>query len=367
MGEIKEDQKVKYSFLGKSGLRVSNVCFGARTFGELLEKRSQCDESQAHKLLDRYLEWGGNLIDTADVYGLGNSETIVGSWLQKQSREDVVISTKVCFPMGRNENSVGLSRRHITQSIDDSLRRLQTDYVDLYQTHIFDNAVPVEETYRTMDDLVRCGKIRYVGVSNVTGWQLQRIVDFQKEMRLDSVVSIQQQYSLASRESELETFQVCKNEGIGVLPWSALKGGLLTGKVKRGQRPSEGRLAWVAEDESRSMQSHPVWHQIPDKMFDVVDLAEKIGKHHGRSTAQVAIRWLLQKDVTSSVIIGARTLEQLDQNMAVNGWSLSADEMKQLDDMSACEPPYPYHTINWANQTRVNPYAYDYYVKSVAF
>ncbi|GFR89161.1 4-deoxy-L-erythro-5-hexoseulose uronic acid reductase [Elysia marginata] len=173
---------------------------------------------------------------------------------------------------------------------------------------------------------------------------------------------IKQQYSLASRESEFEAFQVCKNEGIGVLPWSPLKGGLLTGKVKRGEKPTEGRVGWVASDESRKMQSHPVWHETPDRVFDVIDLAEKIGKKYDRSIAQVAIRWVLQRDVTTSVIIGARTLEQLDQNMAVNDWSLTADEMKQLDDASALDVNYPYLTINLFNADRVNGCTNDYYV-----
>ncbi|GFR89164.1 4-deoxy-L-erythro-5-hexoseulose uronic acid reductase [Elysia marginata] len=326
----------------------------------------QSDESLAHNIMDRFVQWGGNFIDTADAYGAGISETIIGNWLDKQTRENLVVATKCRFPMGRNVNSVGLSRRHITQSIDDSLRRLRTDYVDLYQTHIFDNATPIEETYRTLDDLVRCGKVRYVGVSNVSGWQLQKIVETQKHLGLNPLVSLQQQYSLAARDSELEVFQVCKNEGIGVLPWSPLKGGLLTGKVKRGEKPTEGRVGWVAKDESRKLPSHPLWHETPEKIFDTIDLAKKIGEKYDRSIAQVAIRWLLQRDVTTSVIIGARTLEQLDQNMAVNDWSLTAEEMKQLDDLSTPNTPYPYDMINLVNPDRVNTYANDYYVKSIA-
>ncbi|KAK3750659.1 hypothetical protein RRG08_005511 [Elysia crispata] len=233
------------------------------------------------------------------------------------------------------------------------------------RTHLFDNATPVEETYRTLDDLVRCGKVRYVGVSNVTGWQLQKIVDTQRQLGLNPIVSLQQQYSLASRDSELEPFQVCKNEGIGVLPWSPLKGGLLTGKVKRGEKPLQGRLGWVAQDARRAYQSHPLWHALPEQMFDIVDTAEAIGKIYGRTIAQVSIRWLLQRDVTTSVIIGATSLAQLDQNMAVNGWSLSADEMAQLDKISTTELPYPYEMIFRANEDRMNHYISGGFVKSL--
>lgn len=366
MGEIPEASKVRYNFLGKSGLKVSNICLGTMTFGKReVGPPSQLDESESHQILDRFAAYGGNFLDTADIYTHGKSETIIGTWLERQTREDFVVATKCRANMGYNVNSVGLSRRHITRSIDESLKRLRTDYVDLYQTHVFDDATPLEETYRTLDDLVRCGKVRYVGVSNVTGWQLQKIVETQRQLGLNPIISLQQQYSLACRESELEVFQVCKNEGVGVLPWSPLKGGLLTGKVKRDLRPTEGRLGWVAQDESRKTQAGPGWSSLPAKIFDVINKAEAIGNKHGRSIAQVALRWLLQKDVNSSVIIGATSLAQLDQNMGANSWTLSADEMKQLDDMSAPELPYPYEMVSRLNADRVNTSTFDYCVKSV--
>ncbi|RUS81893.1 hypothetical protein EGW08_010363 [Elysia chlorotica] len=366
MAAITEDSKVKYSFLGKTGIQVSNICLGALTFGEMNGWPGQCDESLAHTILDRYMEWGGNFIDTSNTYGRGGSELMVGSWLERQHRHDVVLATKCGINMGRTINSRGLSRRHITESLEGSLERLRTHYVDIYQTHIFDNATLVEETYRTLDDLVRCGKVRYVGVSNVTGWQLQKIVETQKHLGLNPIVSVQQQYNLACRTSELEAFQVCKNEGISVLPWSPLKGGLLAGRVRRGQKPTEGRLGWVAHSQTRKGEAHPHWEDTSDQIFDLIELAIEIGKKHGRTIAQVAIRWLLQKDVTSSVIIGARTLQQLDQNMAVNDWALSADEMKQLDDASATAGTYPYVFIDSLNAGRTNANTGDYYVKSVA-
>ncbi|GFO43570.1 4-deoxy-l-erythro-5-hexoseulose uronic acid reductase [Plakobranchus ocellatus] len=291
-----------------------------------------------------------------------------GLWCApRQPRENFVIATKCgCYtgPEG-NKNSVGLSRRHITSGIENSLKRLRTDYVDIYQIHVFDNATPLEETLRTLDDLVRCGKIRYPGVSNVTGWQLEKIVQTQARLGLNPIISLQQQYNLVCRESELEPFQVCKNEGIGVLPWSPLKGGVLTGKVRRDMRPTEGRIGWVAQDEKRQSPSAPAYNSLPSKVFDIIDTAEAIGKKHGRSIAQVALRWLLQKDVTTSIIIGASSLAQLDQNMSVNEWSLSAEEMNQLDEISAPGVPYPYEMVFSLNKDRVNTTVHDYFVKSL--
>ncbi|RUS87507.1 hypothetical protein EGW08_004761, partial [Elysia chlorotica] len=280
MATIPEESKVKYNFLGRSGLKVSNICLGTMVFGEsVFGVPGYCDEALSHKILDRFAAYGGNFLDTADVYGPKNSESIIGTWLQKQPRENFVVATKCRFNMmDPDVNCVGLSRRHITQSIEGSLGRLHTDYVDLYQTHCWDTATPIEETLRALDDLVRCGKVRYVGVSNVSGWQLQKIVQTQEKLGLNAIVSLQQQYSLASRDSELEAFQVCKNEGIGVLPWSPLKGGVLTGKLKRGQKPTEGRLEWTAGDERRTSQASPHWKSLPERVFDTIDKAEAIGK-----------------------------------------------------------------------------------------
>ncbi|GFO26591.1 4-deoxy-l-erythro-5-hexoseulose uronic acid reductase [Plakobranchus ocellatus] len=368
MAEISENSKVKYNFVGKSGLQVSNICLGTMTFGESqIGRPGQSDENLSHEILDRFVAHGGNFLDTADMYGYGVSEKIVGSWLERQPRDNFVVATKCRFNMNSegNKNAVGLSRRHITSSIENSLKRLRTDYVDIYQTHAFDDATPLEETLRTLDDLVRCGKIRYPGVSNVTGWQLEKIVQTQTRLGLNPSVSLQQQYNLACRQSELEPFQVCKNEGIGVLPWSPLKGGLLTGKVRRDMKPTEGRLGWVAQDEKRQTPAGPAYSNLPSKVFDIIDTAEAIGKKHGRSIAQVALRWLLQKDVTTSIIIGATSLAQLDQNMTVNEWSLSAEEMNQLDEVSAPDVPYPYDMVFKLNRDRVNTRANDYFVKSL--
>ncbi|VDI65996.1 Hypothetical predicted protein [Mytilus galloprovincialis] len=227
MGTTKESC-VEYTHVGKSGLKVSNVCLGTMTFGKNHDhpnaRLQKINEEKSHKLLDRYVELGGNFLDTANVYCLGQSEQIIGTWLKKQKRDNIVVASKVWFQMGMEPNSVGLSRRHIIKSCEDSLERLQTDYIDLYQTHLWDDATPIEETMRTLDDLVRCGKVRYIGACNLVGWQMQKVVDLTKYMGLTPLISLQQQYNLLTRHSEFEEFQVCKNEGLGVLPWSPLKG-----------------------------------------------------------------------------------------------------------------------------------------------
>jgi aryl-alcohol dehydrogenase-like predicted oxidoreductase len=366
---IPEGGKTPYVFLGRSGLKVSNLCLGTMTFGENQYGRpGNTAEDESHRIINRYTEWGGNFLDTANVYGRGISESIIGKWLERQPRDNFVIATKVrgqMDPTG-NVNNSGLSRRHITDSIDRSLQRLHTDFVDLYQTHMYDDAVDIEDTLRTLDDLVRVGKIRYIGVSNVTGWQLQKLVGTIQRLGLNPIISFQQQYSLLVRESELEPFQVCKSAGIGVLPWSPLKGGALTGKVRRGVTPTEGRVGWMAEREAKGQGSVLTGGQYDDKTFNIIEAAEAIGKKHGRTTSQVSLRWLLQKDVVSSVIFGATSLAQLDDNMGANGWSLTEEEMKQLDDLSTPNTPYPYEFVARSNGQRVNKAANDYYVKSVA-
>ncbi|XP_021360064.1 uncharacterized protein LOC110454718 isoform X1 [Mizuhopecten yessoensis] len=357
--------QVVYRFLGKSGLKVSNICLGTMTFGKSTAMEhgpTQRDKAESHAIMDRFVNLGGNFIDTANVYSKGLSEEIVGTWLKKQKRENFVIATKVRAMMGSGPNDTGLSRRHILQMCEDSLRRLQTDYIDLYQTHGWDSAVPIEETLRALDDLVRGGKVRYVGVCNVTGWQMQKIVDKAEAMGINSIIGLQQQYSLLCRHPELEEFQVCRNEGVGVLPWSPLKGGLLTGKFKRGAKPeSDGsRIGFTAAKESsRSVQSSPGWSKYEDNDFywNLVDVMSKMAINHGKSVPQVALRWLLQKNVVSSVIIGVTSIKQLEDNMgAGTGWTLTTEEMDELDKTSSVELPYPYELVFRHNKDRKNPF-----------
>ncbi|XP_025111968.1 uncharacterized protein LOC112574866 isoform X1 [Pomacea canaliculata] len=360
---IPDASKCPLMFLGKTGLKVSNICLGAMTFGKSYGGflHGNIDEEESHQLMDRFAAWGGNFIDTADVYGPKVSETIVGNWLQKQERERFVIATKVRFHVDRsNPNKVGLSRRHITRAVEESLGRLQTDFIDLYQTHLWDNAVPLEETLRTLNDLVRCGKVRYLGACNLSGWQLQKWIQVQEKLGLEPVVALQQHYSLKERASEWEAFQVCKGNGLGVLPWSPLNGGVLAGKVSRDKAPETGRLS-DAVQKNFDINAAPNWNKFKDKeqVWNILDVSKRIAEKHGKTQAKVAIRWLLQKDIVASVIIGARTLQQLDDNMgAANGWTLTPEEfqMAELDKVSQPDKPYPYSMADMFMGDRVNPF-----------
>ncbi|XP_013421152.1 uncharacterized protein LOC106181341 [Lingula anatina] len=350
-----------YNFLGSSGLKVSNICMGTMTFGEHKGGRpGNLDEAAAHAMMDRFAELGGNFLDTADIYQRGESEEIVGTWLQKQDREKFVVATKVFAHVYLdNLNGVGLGRKHIMHAVEQSLKRLQTDYIDLYQTHMWDSATSVEQTLRTLNDLVRAGKVRHVGVSNVTGWQLQKIVDHTRFMGLESVISLQQQYNLMTRETEYELFDVCMNEGIGFLPWSPLKGGLLSGKFKRGMDgPGDvraTRIGWASEQpEQRHRHDQPTWnHFNNDKTWNLLEAMEEIGKGHGKTVAQVAIRWLLQRPTVSSVVIGATKMSQLEDNVgASSGWELTEEQMQELNRLSMPDVPYPYNMIRLLNKPR---------------
>ncbi|PVD27624.1 hypothetical protein C0Q70_12790 [Pomacea canaliculata] len=344
---VPESSKCQSVFLGKTGLKVSNLCLGTMTFGTstfgILQ--GNIDEKTSHQLLDRFAQWGGNFIDTADFYGPKLSETIVGNWLQRQDRERFVIATKVRLPIDpSNPNKVGLSRRHITQA--------------WRTTHLWDNAVPLEETLRTLNDLVRCGKVRYLGASNLSGWQIEKYLRVQEKLGLEPIISLQQHYSLKGRTSEWEAFQVCKENGLGVLPWSPLSGGALAGKITREKPPESGRTA-DASKKGVHGEAALDWNklQTDQQMWNILDVTKRLAAKHGKSQAQVALRWLLQKDIVASVIIGARTLQQLDDNMgAANGWALTADEMAELDKVSQPEKPYPYSMMDSFMGDRTNPF-----------
>ncbi|MFP4323110.1 MAG: aldo/keto reductase, partial [Anaerolineales bacterium] len=219
---------MEYRYMGRTGLKVSELCLGTMTFGREL------DEKDSHAMLDRFAEAGGDFIDTADVYTRGVSEEITGRWLKNQKREDFIIATKVRFAMGDGHNEVGLSRKHILEGVEQSLRRLNTDYIDLYQVHAWDPGTPLEETLRTLDSLVTAGKVRYIGVSNFKGWQLQKAMDISHQMGLEAFACLQPLYNLLDRSLEWELLDVAQNEGLGIIPWSPLRGGWLTGKYRRG-------------------------------------------------------------------------------------------------------------------------------------
>ncbi len=326
---------MEYRFLGRTGLRVSEICLGCQTFGW------GADESGSHALADNYVDAGGNFLDTSNIYNQGLSETYLGSWLQDRGdRAQIVIASKVFFPAGKGPNDTGLSRKHILDQIDRSLKRLHTDYLDLYQMHCWDASTPLEETLRALDDLVRAGKVRYIGASNYTASQLTRAImlsGMHDWVRFDC---LQPEYSLLVRSTEWELLPLCISEGIGVIAWSPLAGGWLSGKYHRGQPPPADSRVGRADR----------WDDLPEqreaeRTWIVVDALREIAKARAKTPSQVALNWLLQKPGVTAPIIGARTVEQLQDNLGSTGWALDAGEIEQLDVASAVPLPSPYNFI----------------------
>ena len=330
-------------FLGKTGLKVSELCLGAMTFGR------ETPEVESYAIMDRFTADGGNFIDTANVYSRGISEEIVGKWLTRQPRDAYVIATKVRFPMGDGPNEVGLSRKHILASVEESLRRLQTDYIDLYQVHCWDPGTPLKETLSTLNDLVRSGKVRYIGVSNFAGWQLQKAIDICRERNWERFVCLQPQYSLLTRSTEWELIPVALKEGLGVIPWSPLRGGWLSGRYRRGMSaPPEGSRV----DEASKQNWGEKWENYANEhTWNLLDTVFAIAEQTGKSVAQVALRWLLQKPGVTAPILGVRTMKHLEDNLGAASWSLSDEQMAALDTASATPLPYPYDFIA-QNSTR---------------
>jgi aryl-alcohol dehydrogenase-like predicted oxidoreductase len=325
---------MEYRFMGKTGLKVSELCLGAMTFGR------ESTEDESYQMMNRFVEAGGNFIDTANVYSRGISETIVGKWLKNCNRDDLVIATKVRFPMGDGPNDVGVSRKHILSSVDASLRRLQTDYIDLYQVHCWDYATPLEETLSTLDGLVKSGKVRYVGVSNYTGWQLQKAIDVSRYNGWEAYACLQPLYNLLDRSTEWELIPVCQNEGLGVIPWSPLRGGWLSGKYKRGMTaPVEGTRV---DDATRGGWSES-WNEYnTEQTWNVIDALHEVAAAEGKSPAQVALNWVKDRPGVTAPIIGARTMKHLEDNLGSTGWKLSAESQQKLDSTSEPRAPYPY-------------------------
>ncbi len=329
---------MEYRFLGRTGMQVSELCLGAMTFGR------ETTEELSHRMLDRFVEAGGNFVDTADVYSTGTSEEIVGRWLKGKVRDDLVIATKVRFAMGKGPNDIGLSRKHILSGVDASLRRLGTDYIDLYQVHMWDDATPLEETLSTLNDLVRQGKVRYIGASNFCGWQLQKAVDLSRGMGWEVLSSLQPQYNLLARSTEWELIPVCQNEGLGVICWSPLRGGWLSGKYRRGmEAPPVGSRVQIAEEKGWS-ESWSAYNN--EHTWGVIDALVEVSDRVGKRPAQAAINWLLQRPGVTAPIIGARTMEQLDQNLGSVGWSLDEEQMFRLNAASETHSPYPYGFVD---------------------
>jgi len=326
---------VEYRTLGASGAVVSTYALGTMTFG------NETDEPGSHAQLDRYVDAGGNFIDTADVYSSGVSEEIIGRWLAKSSaRDDVVLATKGRFPMGDSPNDVGTSRRHLRRALDASLSRLGVDHVDLYQLHAWDPITPLEETLSFLEDAVRAGKISYGGLSNFTGWQLQKACDLIERRAWSPLVTLQPQYNLLVREIEWEIVPAAQENGLGLLPWSPLGGGWLTGKYSFDEEPTGATR--LGENPDRGVES---WHRRSrnQRVRDVVDAVREIAESRGISMAQVSLAWLVDRPAITSVILGARTIEQLDDNLAAADLHLSEDETRKLNqasDPGAADYPY---------------------------
>jgi aryl-alcohol dehydrogenase-like predicted oxidoreductase len=322
-------------FLGNTGVRVSELCFGAMTFGGrgYWKNVGQVEQTEADVLVGMALDGGVNFFDTANVYSEGRAEEILGKALGTR-RKDIVLATKVRGRIGPGPNDVGLSRKHILDSCDASLRRLGTDWIDLYQVHSFDPRTPLEETLGALDDLVRSGKVRYVGASNYTGWQLMKALAISDARHLERFVTLQALYSLISRDLELELVPLCLDQKLGILPWSPLGGGFLTGKYRRGKpRPAGAR---------RSEAAGQFLQFDEEKGFDIVDELEKIALAHGATITQAALNYLLRRSGVSSVIIGAKTPEQLADDLKTTSWEMSAGEVTRLDTLSQPPRVYPY-------------------------
>lgn len=327
---------MEYRLLGGSGLKVPVLSFGAGTFGgrgEFFQAWGSTDVAEARRLIDICFDYGVNLFDTANIYSHGLSEEILGAALEGK-RDKALISTKATFSMGDGPNDKGSSRYHLTTALEASLRRLNTDYVDIYHLHGFDALTPIEETLNTLDKFVREGKVRYIACSNFSGWHLMKSLAISDRYGWARYVAHQVYYSLVGREYEWELMPLGLDQKVGALIWSPLGWGRLTGKIRRGQPIPEGsRLHKTASEGPQVSDEH---------LYTVVDALDSVAAETGKTVPQVALNWLIQRPTVSSIIIGARNEEQLRQNLASEGWNLTAEQVERLDRASDQQPIYPY-------------------------
>ncbi|MNX00548.1 L-glyceraldehyde 3-phosphate reductase [compost metagenome] len=319
---------MKYTYLGKSGLAVSSLCLGTMTFG------GTTNEKDSKEMIHRFFDLGGNFVDTADVYTGGRSEEIVGKSIRDR-RSEVILASKVRMSTEGHVNGQGSSRKHIMDGIEASLRRLGTDYIDLYQIHVWDQATPVEETLRALDDLVTSGKVRYIGCSNYLSWQLMKSLAVSEAKGFVRYVSLQQQYSLLNREADREMMSLCLEENVGIIPWAPLGGGFLTNRYTQGPKPAEGRLSAANGGESS-------WeYRATEKNFDILNQVVKISKEVNRTPSQVSLNWLMGHKGITSPIFGASTLEQFDENIGAVDFELDGEHRRLLDEVSSLPDEYP--------------------------
>jgi aryl-alcohol dehydrogenase-like predicted oxidoreductase len=344
---------MEYRLLGKSGLKVPELCFGAGTFGagnEFFKAWGDTSQDEALKIIDICMEAGLNFFDTADVYSDGASETMLGKAISHLRREDVLLSTKTTFRQGnlKGPNDVGSSRYHIIQAIENSLKRLNTDYVDVYHLHGFDALTPIDETLSALNNLVTSGKVRYIACSNFSGWHLMKSLSISERYGWSKYVGHQVYYSLVGRDYEHELMPLAEDQGVGALVWSPLGWGRLTGKIRRGQPLPETSRLHKASDGGPQMSD--------EYLYQVVDALDEVAAETGKTVPQIALNWLLRRPTVSTLIIGARNEEQLRANLGSIGWKLTPEQIAKLDAASAPVVAYPYwhqHQFKERNPTLV--------------
>ena len=322
---------MQYRYLGRSGLLVSRVCFGTMTFGM---QDWGCDQDVANEMTKRYVEAGGNFFDTADMYSSGLSEEMLGKAIRPYQRDDLVLATKCWFQLRKTLNGKGLSRKHIVEAVDASLRRLNTDYIDLYQVHGPDWFTPMEETMRTLGELVRAGKVRYVGCSNYYAWQVVKANAIAERMNLDGFISGQFMYNMVRRDVEREILPACADQGMGLLCWSPLASGFLSGRYQRDQEPPEGsRISY------RKNIDIPRYYS--DRAFDLLDHLRAVAEETSKTPSQVALAWLLHDRRVTSVLVGPRYVKHLEENLVVGDWSLDDEHYERLTNALPLAHGYP--------------------------
>jgi aryl-alcohol dehydrogenase-like predicted oxidoreductase len=336
--DIDREADVEYRQLGSTGTRVSELCLGTMTFGR------EADEATSREIVDHFLAAGGSFVDTADVYADGASEEITGRALASR-RDEIVLATKVRFPTGPGPNDRGASRRHIRMGVEASLRRLGTEWIDLYQIHCWDASTPIEETVSTLDDLVHEGKIRYAGASNYTAWQLAKSLGLAVLRGWEPFASLQPEYSLITRDIERELLPLCREEGLAVLPWSPLAGGVLTGKYRDREDFPKGTRGGDTEE--------PITftYRLHERAWGTVDAVRKVSEEAGKTPSQVALNWVLHRPGVTAPIIGARNLTQLEANLGAVGWQLEEEHWRALSWASAFPRGYPYDFIEYSDAT----------------
>lgn len=324
-----------YRQLGDTGIKVFGACLGTMTFGR------ETDGKTSQEMISRFLDRGGNFIDTADAYGAppGTSEEIVGEAL-KEKRKKVILATKAYFPMGHGPNDGGLSRVHLFRALENSLRRLRTDYIDLYYVHWWDGMTSLKETLSTLDIFVKQGKVRYIGVSNFTAWQVMKALGISKYHDWEKFVCFQIQYNLITREVEREIIPLCREEKLGITVWGPLAAGFLSGKYHRESKPVKGRLARIKKENDESWEN-----RATERNFVILDTVEKIARERGKSCAQIALAWVRCQPGITAPIMGARTLEQFEDNLGSLEIKLTPEEHKSLDEVGRPENEYPYSYI----------------------